>query len=293
MGLYIDHQPYKPSDLPKKEKDVNKVFIFKIWKTKKRWNELNQQWDIPAGFHCDMFYILEGREIRFATTATPVKGGKVYNPVDFTLDGKGEKIVNGQDVEFLWFMRNHPYCGENAIKRNAIPWFYEEDLEKEAEPLVAKGQTRARALELVFSKETGLQLEQMRVVGRSLYPPIPNVDTISKPELVIALEKRANADPELFIQTVDSPLLKQKSILHGAEKSGIIAYVPANLGWFFCDATGEMMPDQRICPVRGGEVNPMQVLAMYLEKEDKMDHFATIEKQAKARRKELDVLEEA
>ncbi len=288
MGLYKDHQPYGPSDLPKKEKDKNKVFIFKIWKTRKRWNELNQQWDIPAGFHCDMFYILDGAEIRFATTATPAKGGKVYNPVEFSLDGKGEIIVNGQDIQFLWFLRNHPYCGENAIKRNVIPWFYEENLEKEAEPLVAKGQIRARALELVFSKETGLTEEEMRSVGRAIYPPVANIDTISKPELVMALEKRANANPEQFIQTVDSPLLQKKSILHGAQKLKVIAYVPENLGWFFCDATGEMMPDQRICPVRGGEVDPMQVLTMYLKEEDKMDHFSTIEKQAKARRKELE-----
>lgn len=293
--LLKNEQTFRPDDLPKKTK---KPQYYKL--SKKTWNPLNKCWDIKAGFHMDPFYFAtideENVTIQYALTYQKrEKGGAIFTPVEISLNKHGELVVPGENVELRWFLDHHPYNADN-VKAGAEKWFYLEDLAKEAEPIVARGTQRAKALELIYNEDTGLTYAQRRNLGRAMYPPIPKVDDLSPKELQVELEKRAlksKEDLNTFLRIAQSPDVKYRALVHNAIKYGVLIQSYEHMGYFFCDSEGNAITDKRICNVPPSSEDPVNDIVQHLIDDKNKDVLKLITDQVKDKKQKEKEQEEA
>lgn len=156
----------------------------------------------PSSFSIENFYsvLKDGKSdeyVYFKSQRKDKNGDPVYTPGIISFR-KGRIVVPKSELDFFIFLMNHPRRAQsknNDPNRNAF--FYLVNHKQDAIEIANKKQQIAKVTGMIWND--GLPEDTLRTVAKTYQ--IPSVDALSIEEVKVHLDKKAQANPSIFLES--------------------------------------------------------------------------------------------
>lgn len=206
-------------------------------------------------------------EIRYFKTTKGFGDQKTYLPNEVTMGSRADITVPETDLDLIYFLALHIRNANSKYRDpSRKPWFFLEDLVKEAEIKANKKKLLNKIDTLLWNEEFGLSDDKLREVAKTY--EISMVDKKSLDQIRVILDPLAKANPDEFLERTNNKKdMKLVAFLNDCVDHKIIGHkkVRNSHSWYILTDTGDT--DEKICSIRKDE-KPMEKLASYLLKTD-------------------------
>ena len=213
---------------------------------------------------------------------------RTFLPNEVTMGHRADITIPETELDLIYFLCLHSRNANSEYRdKSRKPWFFLEDLFKEAEIKANKKKLLNKIDTLLWNETHGLSDDKLKEVAKTY--EISMVDKKSPDQIRVILDPIAKSNPDEFLERTNNKKdMKLVVFLNDCVDHKIIGHkkVRNTHSWYILTETGER--DEKICSIRKEE-KPMEKLASYLLKTDETN----IQGYLKSRLEEFKLSEDA